>query len=252
MTTMKTNIKRLGLTALVSLSLTACGTMDRLSNIGQAPQMAKMENPQLKEGYQPVSMPMPAPQQAYKQPNSLWASNRKNFFKDQRAGEVGDILTVMVSISDEATLDNETERKRNASEDADITNLLGYESNLADVLPQAVNPGSLVGLGNTSNHTGEGSIEREEEIEVRLAAVITQKLPNGNLVISGHQEVRVNFEKRILRVDGIIRPEDISTENTVSSDQIAEARIIYGGEGQITDVQQPRYGQQVYDVLFPF
>lgn len=252
MTTIKANITRLGLTALIGLSLTACGSMDRLSSIGKAPEMARIENPQLKEGYSPVSMPMPAPQRSFTQPNSLWDSNRKNFFKDQRAGEVGDILTVLVSINDEAELENETERTRNAGEQANVTNLLGYESNLADVLPQAVNPGSLVNLGNTSNHTGEGSVEREEEINIRLAAVITQRLPNGNLVISGHQEVRVNFEKRILRVDGIVRPEDISTDNTVASEQIAEARIIYGGEGQITDVQQPRYGQQVYDVLYPF
>lgn len=248
----KIDIKGLSLSLLIGLSLTGCGAVDRLSNIGEAPPMAQIENPQLKPGYRPVSMPMPAPQQAYTQPNSLWASNRKNFFKDQRAGEVGDILTVLVSINDEAEMENESERSRNAGEQANMTNLLGYESNLADVLPQAVSPGSLVNLGNTSNHTGEGSIEREEEINVRLAAVITQRLPNGNLVISGHQEVLVNFEKRILRIDGIVRPEDISTDNTVNSDQIAEARIIYGGEGQITDVQQPRYGQQVYDVLFPF
>ena len=123
---------------------------------------------------------------------------------------------------------------------------------MSDVLPDAVSPANLVGFNNTSNHRGEGSTEREEEVNVRLAALVTQILPNGNMVIQGRQEVLVNFEKRVLQVNGVIRPEDIGIGNTISYDQIAEARIVYGGQGQITDVQQPRYGQQLYDVVFPF
>ena len=123
---------------------------------------------------------------------------------------------------------------------------------LGRVLPQAVDPTNLIDFDSNSNHTGTGSIEREEEIEVTLAALVTQVLPNGNMVIQGRQEVVVNFEKRLLKIDGVIRPEDISTGNTISYEQIAEARISYGGEGQITDVQQPRYGQQLYDIVFPF
>ena len=241
-----------GMAVLLTIGLTACGAAERLANVGKPPPMTEIENPQLKAGYKPVSMPMPAPQAGEKQPNSLWASNRKNFFKDQRAGDVGDILTVLISINDTALLENETERTRTASEDADLNNFLGYEGSVADILPEAVVPGNLVDLDNTSSHVGDGSIERIEEIDVRLAAVVTQKLANGNLVISGHQEILVNFEKRILRIDGIIRPEDISINNTINSQQIAEARVIYGGEGQISDIQQPRYGQQVYDILFPF
>ncbi len=244
--------KNIGLSLLLSCSLTACGAAERLASVGQAPNMTGVENPQLKEDYKPISMPMPAPKVAHREQNSLWDSNRQTFFKDQRAADVGDILTVMIEIKDKAELDNESTRTRNSGENAGVNGLLGYEGALGDVLPDAVNPASLVGLDSDSNHTGAGAIDREEKIQVKLAALITQVLPNGNLAIEGSQEVRVNFEKRILNVAGVIRPQDVSINNTVSYDQIAEARISYGGEGQITDVQQPRYGQQVYDILFPF
>lgn len=252
MKTQKHTIIKLAGAALLCMTLVSCGSIDRLSNVGKAPEMAKIENPQLKPDYKPVSMPMPAPKVSVKQPNSLWASNKKGFFKDQRASDVGDILTVMIDIQDEAQLENETARSRNAGETASAGGLLGYEDSLDAILPEAIDPGNLIDLPSSSNYSGEGEIEREEEILIKLAAVITQILPNGNFVIHGSQEVRVNFEKRILQVDGIIRPEDVSIHNTINHDQIAEARIIYGGEGQITDVQQPRYGQQVYDVFFPF
>ena len=245
-------IKTLGLSVLICGLLSACSAVDRLANVGEPPQMTPVENPQLKADYKPVSMPMPAPVVEDKQPNSLWASNRRNFFEDQRANNIGDILTVMIDIQDEAALENETERTRNAGETAQGPNLLGYDASLGRILPEAVDPSNLINFGGDSTHTGTGEIEREEEIMVRMAAVITQILPNGNFVINGSQEVRVNFEKRILQVDGVIRPEDISINNTINHDQIAEARIVYGGEGQITDVQQPRYGQQVYDIIFPF
>lgn len=247
--------KKLRLTALASscIALMGCSnTMDRLSNIGQPPEMSKIENPTRKPEYQPVSLPMPSPEHVTQQKNSLWASNRQTFFKDQRATEIGDILTVVIDIKDDAKVDNETERSRSSSEGADLPALLGYEQALGRVLPQAIDATDLVDFGSSSSSTGAGTVEREEEINVQLAALITQILPNGNLVINGRQEVLVNFEKRILQIDGVIRPEDISTDNTISYQQIAEARIIYGGEGHITDVQQPRYGQQLYDIVFPF
>lgn len=244
--------KELGLALLMGCSLSACSAVDRLANVGNPPPMTQIENPQLRPEYRPVSMPMPAPEIIQKQPNSLWASNRKNFFKDQRAGSVGDILTVLITIQDDAEIENQTQRARNNSEGAELPALAGYEASLNRILPEAVDPSNLTSFGSNSSTRGTGSIEREEEINVRLAAVVTQILPNGNLVIDGSQEVRVNFEKRILAVQGVIRPEDISINNTINHDQIAEARIVYGGEGQITDVQQPRYGQQVYDILFPF
>lgn len=245
-------IKGIALMLATSTMLTACGSMDRLANVGQPPAMSKIENPQLAEGYQPVSMPMPAPKLVSKQPNSLWQSNSKTFFKDQRATQVGDILTVLVDIEDEADMENKTQRKRSAAENVGLPNLLGYEQALNAVLPNAVDNEKLIGLNSGTNTSGDGKIEREESVKLRLAAVVNQILPNGNMVITGNQEVRVNFEKRVLQVTGIIRPQDITIDNTVTYDQIAEARIVYGGEGHITDLQQPRYGQQVYDILMPF
>ncbi|MCB1555686.1 MAG: flagellar basal body L-ring protein FlgH [Alphaproteobacteria bacterium] len=246
------SLRALGLALLAATALSGCTAADRIANIGQPPTMAEIENPQLSPDYKPVSMPMPAPQAVQKQPNSLWASNRKNFFKDQRASDVGDILTVLVDIDEKAELDNETERKRSSSENAGLGGFLGYENSLGAILPESVDPTNLVGTDADSAHKGEGTIDRQEKIEVQLAALVTQILPNGNMVIHGKQEIRVNFEKRVLQIDGVIRPEDISIDNTVRHNQVAEARVVYGGEGQITDVQQPRYGQQLYDIVFPF
>jgi flagellar L-ring protein precursor FlgH len=237
---------------MASSSLAACGAGERLADIGKAPAMSPIENPATQADYRAVSMPMPAPQLVSRQRNSLWASDRQAFFEDQRADNVGDILTVLLDIKDKAELDNESERTRQADEGAGLDALLGYEADLAQVLPETVNNASLVGANSTSNHKGTGKIDREEKIKMKLAATIMQVLPNGNMVIQGRQEVRVNFEKRILEFAGVIRPQDITIDNTISYDKVAEARVSYGGKGQITDVQQPRYGQQVYDVLFPF
>ncbi|HEU4837926.1 MAG TPA: flagellar basal body L-ring protein FlgH [Micavibrio sp.] len=249
---MKTQHGNLLIGIALGLSLTACGAGERLSEVGKAPSMAPIVNPTTKEGYQAVSMPMPAPQVVTRQRNSLWASDRQAFFEDQRADNVGDILTVMIDIKDKAELENETERKRTGNENAGLDTFLGYETSLADVLPESVQNGSLVGATAGSNYKGEGTVDREEKITMKLAAIVTQILPNGNMVVQGRQEVRVNFEKRILELAGVIRPQDITIDNSIPYEKVAEARISYGGKGQITDVQQPRYGQQVYDVLFPF
>lgn len=249
---MKTYIKTTALALSACTILSACSAIDRVADIGQTPETSKIENPVTAKNYEPVSLPMPAPKNVRREKNSLWASDRNTFFKDQRAGEIGDILTVLIDIQDEAELENSSSRNRSSGEDAQLNSLMGIETHLARVLPEAVNNTDLVDATSTSSSSGTGTIEREEAIEVKMAALITQILPNGNLVIKGRQEVVVNFEKRILAVDGVIRPEDITVGNTISYEQIAEARISYGGEGDITDVQQPRYGQQLYDIIFPF
>ncbi|MDA1098928.1 MAG: flagellar basal body L-ring protein FlgH [Proteobacteria bacterium] len=235
-----------------ALLLGACNIVDRLTTIGGEPPMSTIQNPVQARKYQPVVLPMPRERHAVHEPNSLWRPGARAFFKDQRAAQIGDILTVNITIADEATLDNATSRTRDNAEDSDLTNFLGYESQLGKILPEAVSPSSLTSLGSKSKSTGTGSIARSESVKLVVAAIVTQVLPNGNLVISGTQEVRVNFEKRILTITGVVRPEDISASNIIKHTQIAEARIAYGGAGQLTDVQQPRYGQQLFDVIFPF
>ena len=236
---------------LATSSLTACGTVDKLSEVGKPPAQSQVVNPAAKNGYMPVSMPMPAPNTYQRQANSLWTGSQKGFFKDQRAGTVGDILTVVIDIDDRGEMSNETTRSRSAGEELGIPTLFGLDAN-ASSIGSALDPTQLASAASNSTSRGEGEIEREEQIEMRLAATITQVLPNGNLVLSGTQEVRVNFENRILKLDGVVRPEDISTANSVNYDQIAEARISYGGKGHLTDIQQPRYGQQIYEAISPF
>lgn len=243
---------RLPVILTLAIALSGCNALSRLANVGAEPPLTTIQNPTLQASYRPVSMPMPAPKPVERNANSLWRTGARAFFKDQRASDVGDILTVVVDLDDEATLNNATTRTRTANEDGSLNAFLGYESSLSRLLPEAINPGNLLDIDSQSDSTGSGQIARDEDIELKIAAVISQVLPNGNLVIHGRQEFRVNFEARELQIAGIIRPEDISSTNTIVYEKIAEARISYGGRGQISDLQQPRYGQQVIDILFPF
>ena len=237
----------------LSLAVVGCGnTLERIARAGQEPPLSPIENPRAQDLYQPVSLPMPDPLTDARQPASLWRQGSRAFFKDQRAGRVGDILTVVIAIQDEATLDNSTSRTRSADESAALDNLLGYETKIPDIVNEHADPANLVNGNSDSTSTGTGSTARQEQIDLRMAAVVTQILPNGNLVIQGSQQVRVNYELRDLTVKGVIRPEDITAVNEVPYDKIAEARIAYGGEGTVSDLQQPRYGQQIFDILFPF
>ncbi|MBN8532023.1 MAG: flagellar basal body L-ring protein FlgH [Alphaproteobacteria bacterium] len=221
--------------------------------VGEAPAVAKIENPQNKPGYKPVDWPQPAPQApAARMAGSLWQPGSRAFFKDQRAARVGDILRVMVRIDDKATVNNETERKRDNTEKLDSPETMGLAKPLTAWLPGSANPEKLLDMRGQVKNKGTGRITRQDTIETEVAAMITQILPNGNMVISGKQEIRVNYELREIAIDGVVRPEDIRSDNTIQSSQVAEARITYGGRGQLTDIQQPRWGSQVLDVLSPF
>jgi len=244
--------KNILLTTAALLSLTACNAFDRIAEVGDEPHMASIEDPTHRDGYVPVKMPMPPPSLNERQPNSLWETGGRAFFRDQRAGRVGDILTVVVTINDQAQIQNETKRSRDNSDTANLTNFFGFESKLNTLLPNAVNAGSLVNAGSVTSNDGKGSIGRQEQIDLRVAATIIQVLPNGNLVLEGKQQVNVNYDMRELDIRGVIRPQDIAADNTITYDQIAEARIEYGGKGTIGDVQQPRYGDQLFDILMPF
>lgn len=227
-----------------------CSSIDRLTQIGEKPALSAIENPTSQPGYKPVQMPMPTPQPASYNPNSLWRNGSRAFFKDQRARQVGDILTITVNFTDKANIANQTSRSRSSKEDSGVTDFAG--SKLLTGSAAQIFPGRLLTTDSTASTDGKGSVQRQENLQTSVAAVVTQLLPNGNLVVEGKQEIRVNFEVRELIVAGIVRPEDIQSDNTIDSSKIAQARIAYGGRGQITDVQQPRYGQQVLDVLLPF
>jgi flagellar L-ring protein precursor FlgH len=251
MSNQKSSPFRLVSVGLMASLLGSCSAIERLKLIGDAPPLSAIENPTTRPGYKPVQMPMPAPQPASYNPNSLWRNGSRAFFKDQRAHQVGDILTVKVKITDKASLENETSRSRKNSEDSGVENFFGRNT-LWWPLNKVPVPGRILTADSTAGSDGKGSVDRKEDVQTNVAGVVTQVLPNGNLVIEGRQEIRVNFEIRELVVAGVVRPEDIESDNTIDSNKIAQARIAYGGRGQITDVQQPRYGQQVLDVLLPF
>src|SRR3569623_443814 len=229
------------LAVLASSLLSGCAAIDRLKTIGHAPPLSEVDNPTARPGYKPVQMPMPAAQPASYNPNSLRRNGSRAFFKDQRAHQIGDLLTVQVNITDKANIANETQRSRSGTEDSGIYNFFGKSK--VPILNSAVPP-RIFTSDSTTSLDGKGSVYRSEALQTNVAAVVTQVLPNGNLVVEGRQEIRVNFEIRELIVAGIVRPEDIQSDNTIESTKIAQARIAYGGRGQLTDVQQPRYGQQ--------
>ncbi len=237
------------LIVIAASALGGCSAFERLKDIGQPPPLSAVDNPTTRPGYKPVQMPMPAAQPASYNPNSLWRNGSRAFFKDQRAHQVGDILTVQVNITDKANLSNETQRTRTTSEDSGITNFFAKPK---VPIMNTPTPTRILTTDSNMSADGKGTINRSEALQTNVAAVVTQVLPNGNLVVEGKQEIRVNFEVRELIVAGIVRPEDIQSDNTIDSSKIAQARIAYGGRGQVTDIQQDPYGQQLMQVLLPF
>ncbi|HUB13898.1 MAG TPA: flagellar basal body L-ring protein FlgH [Acetobacteraceae bacterium] len=240
----------LRLLALLGVALlpSGCGALTRLSDVGRPPTMTPTSDPTKDPAWRPLSMPMPTRQPPPSEPNALWRAGSRAFFKDQRAAQVGDVITIVVNMNDAATLNNVTSTTRASGESAGMPNFFGMET----LLPKAVTASSLLSLSSGNNNTGTGQIKRNEAVTLSLAGVVTQVLPNGNLVIAARQEFRVNDELREVRVTGVVRTQDITSENTVQSNQIAEARIAYGGRGQLTDIQEPRWGQQMMDILLPF
>lgn len=233
-------------TASLSLLLGACA-IDQLREVSQAPAMSPMGSG-LAPG-QAAHVNLPVTPVAYHSGNSTWQDSGADLFRDARALKVGDVVTVKIQINDKASLDNNLNRSRDSS--------VGLKSsadfNFGFGAPGPTGSGSLDGnLDRTTATDSKGSIDRSENINLLVGAVVSQVLPNGNLVVSGSQEVRVNYELRVLNVQGVIRPRDIATDNTISYEKIAEARISYGGRGRVMEIQQPAYGQQILDNLSPF
>ena len=232
----------------MALGLTGCSNLAQLSEIGRPPRMTKISDPTLAQNYRPVTMPMPALQAPNSEPASLWHSGSRAFFKDQRASQVGDLVTILVEISDTAQLNNNTTAQRSAAENFGIPQLFGVKQK---VISHVIGADTLQ-TASDNNNAATGRITRNESVTLSLAGTITQVLPNGNFVVMAQQQVRVNSELRQLYVSGIVRPQDITADNTVTHERMAEARISYGGRGTLTQMQTPRYGQQVMDAVLPF
>jgi flagellar L-ring protein FlgH len=253
---------------LLAPALASCGAAGRLAAVGKPPKMTapdEMPAPPWersiassgRDGRQiapdaPFERPRAPQPDAPAQTASLFREGAGSLFRDQRANATGDILTIRINVQDRAAFDNSTQRTRTGSENASLASLLGVERLLQDILPGRPDLDNLVDAGSTSRNTGQGATSRSETINLTMSAVVTNVLPNGNLVIRGRQEMRVNFELRELILTGIIRPQDVARDNSIRHTQIAEARISYGGRGQLTDAQQARWAQQIYDALFPF
>ena len=234
------------------LLLSGCGTLQRLAEVGSPPVMTPTSDPTRAPGYRPLTMPMPSPEPVLASENSLWRNGSRAFFKDQRAAQVGDVVTVVVNTTDSAAVANATTADRAGSQNLGVPGLFGLESWLQKALPKGTNLNTLLSTTTAGAAQGTGKIARNESVQLRIGATITQVLPNGNLAVAGRQEMRVNSELRELIISGVIRPQDIASDNTVQHDRMAEARISYGGRGQLTDVQSARWGQQIIDVASPF
>lgn len=249
--------KLLTLMAIASASLAVEGCVGRFDYVNRPPSMSAPGAP--RDALPPVSQER-LTLASYAAPRatepgsagSLWHSGPTSLFGDRRARTLGDILTVVIEIDEEAEMRNRTDRIREATEGLSLPNFFGLENLIQDVLPDNadLNPG--IDASSNSQNRGDGNIIRQEVLTLRVAATVVGVLPNGHMVINGNQEVRVNHELRDLQVAGIIRPEDISRRNTITYEKIADARIVYGGRGTISDVQQPRYGQKVLDAILPY
>lgn len=257
-------ILQASISVLILLFLSGCNaSLERLKRVGQVPEFSPINSP-LKDDVE--SMPeqnnqhIAQQQITYEQPasirskatNSLWQPGNTSFFRDNRAWRVGDILKVLVEIKDSAKLDNSSNHNKNNRDGLGITEFFGKAAKIANFFDSKANKDKLVDTSSSKNYNGSGNISRNEDIKMNIAAVVTKVLPNGNLMIQGKQEVRVNYELREIIVSGIIRPKDISAANAINADQIAEARISYGGRGFVSDVQQPPIGSQVLDIIKPF
>ncbi|MBL9051734.1 MAG: flagellar basal body L-ring protein FlgH [Tabrizicola sp.] len=234
---------------LLALALTGCGKLDQ---VGRAPEFSPIEGGDQHYALYSAALPENADPNAPSDASSLWTGGTESLFGDRRAARRGDILTVVIEIDDSATISNSTGRSRSGQQNSGLSDFLGIPQRIDESLPDGASMAEAYGAKSSSTFKGSGNVARKEQLTLRVAVTVVEELPNGVLRIEGQQEVRVNFEMRELIVTGFVRPIDISRQNEITYDKIAGARIAYGGRGQITDVQQPTYGQQVADIVLPF
>jgi flagellar L-ring protein FlgH len=230
-------------------AMAGCG---KLEQVGRAPEFSGVEGTDEHFAMYSASLPEDIPPETAGDGSSLWTGGTDSLFGDRRAARRGDILTVVIEIDDSASISNSTGRSRSGAQKSGLPEFLGIPQRIDESLPEGASMGAAYESKSSSNFKGSGSVSRTEKLTLRIAATVVEELPNGVLRVEGQQEVRVNFEMRELIVTGYVRPADISRQNEITYDKIAGARIAYGGRGQITDVQQPTYGQQVADIVLPF
>ncbi|WP_417605612.1 flagellar basal body L-ring protein FlgH [Primorskyibacter flagellatus] len=229
--------------------LSGCGRMD---HIGKAPDFTPANRGPEHQAMVFAGLPETTTRLAPHDEASLWSGSRRSLLGDRRAEKRGDIMTVVIEIDEKAEISNATSRSRSGSESLGLPQLFGLPQRVNEKMPEGSSLDDAVSISSASDSSGDGSVRRNEKLTLRVAATVTDVLPNGVLSIEGLQEVRVNYEIRELVVSGYVRPEDISRMNEITYDKIASARISYGGRGQISDMQQPRVGQQVLDAALPF
>lgn len=242
-------IKNIIMLSSIVMAINGC---NRLDDVGRPPAFSPVTHSQeylamVNNPSREVALPRGSTRAA-----SLWRSGPTSLLGDRRASTLGDLMTVVIEINDKAEISNSSSRSRSGSESLSIPQLLGIPNALVRILPEGASNTQLADIQSSGSSGGDGTVRRKEKLTLRVAATVTRVLPNGHLQIQGSQEVRVNFELRELLVTGFVRPEDVSRLNEITYDKIASARISYGGRGQISDVQQPRYGQQVLDIVLPF
>lgn len=237
---------------MVSIAVLFSAGCAGLDQVGKAPDFTGLEGSYQHHAMYSTPFPETADATDPGAEASLWTASKASLLGDRRAVGRGDILTVVIEIDDSASISNRTARSRTGSRSMGIPSLFGIPQRLDQRLPEGASLAEAVETNSTSDFSGDGNVQRSEELTLRIAATVVEQLPNGVLRIEGQQEVRVNYELRELIVTGYVRPADISRQNEITYDKIAGARIAYGGRGQITDLQQPSYGQQIADQLLPF
>jgi flagellar L-ring protein precursor FlgH len=244
---------------LYFLLLGGCGLAEKLSEVGDPPQLSYIQDPTTLPNYRPVTMPMPACETSGHNhcKNSLWEMGSRAFFKDQRANQVGDILTVAVNIDQKESIEVRPQFDRQTGYKSTLGKLFGLEKGLSKIFNQkktdsSIDPDILNASSNSSSNGSNSKYDIRDRIQFKIAATVIQLLPNGNMVIQGRQEIRLVNEVREIEIRGIVRKEDITTNNTIPNDKIAECRIIYGGRGDLSDMQSLPWGQQIANKLMPF
>ncbi|MES2252611.1 MAG: flagellar basal body L-ring protein FlgH [Pseudomonadota bacterium] len=250
-------------TFMMLLSLTGCNLAEKLSTVGETPELSQIQDPTRVKGYQPISMPMPtASTQQIEHSPSLWQTGSRAFFKDQRAGKIGDVITVIIAIDQSESIEMTPSIERKNSGTSTVTNALGLERKAEKFFPAKQRPQSSIladianpswlNVGSDPTLSGSAKYNVNDKIKFKIAATVLQILPNGNMVILGRQEIRLVNEIREIQVKGIIRREDISSSNMIHGEKISELRISYGGRGELSDMQAFPWGQQVMNKILPF